>query len=330
MANDISPQPDEAAEPPDLGFGRVVAAQTRGRLINKDGSPNARKYGLGGQKWQKLYLRMLNAPWSTVLGWMGGALLLINGIFALGYLSLGTGALVGTDELALTDPFLRAFFFSVAVFSTTGTGQMHAVGLTANWLVALESLGGVVGLMFMGAMLVARLTRPRVRIRFSESAVLAPYQGGRAFMFRIINVRPSEVIDVQCRVNLAWFEEVDGKRTRTFHQLALERNQIEFFSLQWVIVHPITAESPMHGLTPEQLRASEAEFFVLVSGTEESFSTRVHARSSYRFDEVRWDAKFADMFVASPDGIITVDVDRLDRMDRLPEGATRVPAASEG
>jgi hypothetical protein len=45
---------------------------------------------------------------------------------------------------------------------------------------------------------------------------------------------------------------------------------------------------------------------------------------------VRWDAKFADMFVASPDGIITVDVDRLDRMDRLPEGATRVPAASEG
>jgi inward rectifier potassium channel len=149
-------------------------------------------------------------------------------------------------------------------------------------------------------------------------------------MFRIINVRPSEVIDVQCRVNLAWFEEVDGKRVRNFHQLALERNQIEFFSLQWVIVHPITAESPMHGLTPEQLRASEAEFFVLVSGTEESFSTRVHARSSYRFDEVRWDAKFADMFVASPDGIITVDVDRLDRMDRLPEGATRVPAAGEG
>jgi hypothetical protein len=68
---------------------------------------------------------------------------------------------------------------------------------------------------------------------------------------------------------------------------------------------------------------------VLVTGLEETFSTRVTARGSYRWDEVRWDAKFADMFVPSPDGIITIDVDRLDRFDRLPEGATATPAVGE-
>jgi inward rectifier potassium channel len=148
-------------------------------------------------------------------------------------------------------------------------------------------------------------------------------------MFRLINLQLSELIDVEVQANLAWYEDVDGRRLRRFHQLSLERRQVEFFTLHWTVVHPITAESPLRGVTPEQLRASEAEFLVQVTGLEETFSTRVTARTSYFWDEVRWDVKFADMFVPSPDGVITVDIDRLDRFDRLPEGTTSQPAAIE-
>jgi hypothetical protein len=35
------------------------------------------------------------------------------------------------------------------------------------------------------------------------------------------------------------------------------------------------------------------------------------------------------MFVDSPDGIVTVDLERLDRMDRLAEGTTSRPAEAE-
>ena len=35
------------------------------------------------------------------------------------------------------------------------------------------------------------------------------------------------------------------------------------------------------------------------------------------------------MFVDSPDGIVTVDLERLDRVDRLAEGTTSRPAAAE-
>jgi inward rectifier potassium channel len=82
-------------------------------------------------------------------------------------------------------------------------------------------------------------------------------------------------------------------------------------------------------VTPELLRRAEAEFLVLITGLEETFSTRITAQASYLWDEVRWDARFADMFVPSPDGVITVDVERLDRLDRLAEGATTTPSASE-
>jgi inward rectifier potassium channel len=322
--------PPTAAEPSDLGFGRVVAQQARGRLLSHDGVPTSRKYGLGAQRAERFYLNALNARWPAFLAWLIGGLLLLNGCFALAYVALGDGALSGVDALRLDDPFLRAFSFSVAVFTTVGNGAMHAVGPTANWLVVFESLVGPLTLVGASGMLIARLTRPHMRLRFSESAVVAPYEGGRALMFRMANVQPGELSDVQARVSLAWFEEVDGRRERNFHQLALERDSVEFFTLHWTVVHPITADSPLRGITPDGLRAAEAEFLVLVNAHEETFSTRVTTRSSYLWDEVRWDVKFASVFASSADGAIAIDVERLDRTERLDEGATSRPSPLEG
>jgi inward rectifier potassium channel len=312
----------------DLGFGRV-AGQARGRFLAKDGTPQSRKYGLGPQRWERLFRRALEVSWPSFLVWLFALELLANGVFALGYAALGPAAIGGGELLGLTDPFFRAFAFSIGVFTTVGTGPLHPVGSTANWLAALESIAGPLAIVLAGGVTLARLLRPRSRIRFSESAVIAPYRGGRGLMFRIINVRPSELSEVRVRVNLAWFEETEGTRVRRFHSLALERSEVEFFTLHWTVVHPILQDSPLAGVTPAALRDAEAEFLVHVSGLEDTFSTRVSARSSYYWDEVRWDARFADMFVASPDQTLTIDVDRLDRFDRLPEGTTSVPASGE-
>jgi inward rectifier potassium channel len=168
-----------------------------------------------------------------------------------------------------------------------------------------------------------------MRIGFSDSAVVAPYEGGRGLMFRIVNLQPGELSDVQVRLNLAWYEVIDGVRERNFHELALERNSVELFTLHWTVVHPITADSPLAGVTPESLADSQAEFLVFVTALEQTFSTRVSTRSSYLWDEVRWDVKFASIFANGPAGVIAIDVERLSRTERLPDGATRMPAALE-
>lgn len=325
---DAAPRPER--EFTDLGFGSVVAQQARGRFLSHEGEPTGRKYGLGPQRLAHAYLAALNAGWPAFAAYTLGALLLLNGVFALAYLALGPGALDGAGALGLDDPFLRALSFSVGVFTTTGTAPLHAVGPTANWLVVFESFLGPAALVTAGGLLVARLARPRMRLRFSTSAVVAPYEGGRGLMFRIVSVQPGELSDVQVRVSLAIFETVNGRRERDFHQLALERDSVEFFTLHWTVVHPITADSPLRGITPERLREAEAELLVSVSAHEATFSTRVTARASYLWDEVRWDAKFASIFASAPDGVIAIDVERLDRLDRLDEGATSVPAALEG
>ncbi len=326
-----SPKPEapQQNDTSDLGFGRVVAQDVRGRFLSRDGTPTGRKYGLGAQRAEHWYLRALAASWPSFFLWTFGLLLLSNGVFALVYMQLGPNAIAGVDALGLTDPFLAAFSFSVGIFTTTSTGAMHAVGSTANWLVVIESMVGPVTLVGVSGLLIARLTRPRMRLRFSDSGVIAPYEGGRGFMFRIVNVHPGEVSDVHVRVNLIWFEMIDGQRERNFHELALERSSVEYFPLHWTVVHPITHDSPLRGATPAMMADADAEFVISVKAHEETFSTRVAAKMSYRYDEVRWDVKFASIFAHAGDGVIAIDVERLDRTEPLADGATSTPAALE-
>jgi len=319
-------EPSRPAE--DLGFGGVVVQRSRGRFLHRDGTPSARKYGLGRQGLSRGFLRALAAPWPTFLAWTAGLLLLANGVFALGYLALGP-ALAGTEVLRVDDPFLGALYYSVGVFTSLGTGPVYPVGENALWLTVFEALVGLLAVICLIGVMLAKLTRPRANIRFSHSAAIAPYEGGRGFMFRLVNQSPAELFQVSAQVNLVWFEELNGKRERHFHPLNLERPSVEFFTLHWTVVHPITRDSPLAGVTPEMLREAEAEFLVLITSLESTFSTRVVSRTSYIWEEVRWDARFADVFVNSPDGVITIDVERLDRLDQLPEGATRTPAAPE-
>lgn len=327
--SDSPTPPPPPSEPGDLGFGHVVAQAVRGRFLNRNGTPNSTKYGLGAQRAARFYLASLDASWPAFLLWMLGILLLINGVFALGYRALGDGALGGSEMLGVADPFLRAFSYSIGVFTTTGSSVMHPVGTTANWLTIFESFVGPITLVVAFGLLIARLTRPRMRLGFSDSAVVAPYEGGRAVMFRIVNLQPGELSDVHARVNLVRYEDFDGVRERNFHELALERSSVEMFTLHWTIVHPITADSPLAGVTPEALADSQAEFLVFVTALEQTFSTRVTTRTSYQWDEVRWDVKFASIFANGPEGIIAIDVERLSRTERLEEGATRTPAALE-
>jgi len=319
-----------SAEENDLGFGRVVANNARGRFLTRSGQSTARKLGLRGARTRRAYLAALNVPWRDFLTWTVGGVLLVNGLFALAYRSLGPEALSGSNTLGLEDPFLAALVYSVGVFTTTGVDGMHAVGAAAHSLTVMQALLGPLVGMIIAGLVIARLTRPRAELRFSDSLVIAPYEGGRGLMFRFANESVSELTSVNASVYLTWLETIDGVRERNFHRLALERDDVAFFPLHWTVVHPINAGSPLRGVTPERLRDGDAEILILVTAHEETFSTRISVRHSYTWEDVTWDARFASIFIESMDEALAIDLERLSRLDRLPEGSTRVAPAAEG
>ncbi len=300
----------------DLGFGSIVARENRARLLNRDGSFSVARTGLG--LWTSInpYHALLTMSWGMYLTLASLSYLVVNALFACAYLLCGPGALVGVHEGSVHSEFLRAYFFSVQTLATIGYGHVSPSGLPANILVTVESLVGLLGFALVTGLLFARFSRPTARIIFSNTAVIAPYRGITAFEFRIANMRSNQIIDLEAKVLYSRMEKGDGGDVRRFYELALERRKVTFFPLSWTIVHPIDASSPLHGLTKNDFREGDAEFLILLTGIDETFSQAVHARSSYKAHEIVWNAKFSNIFNSpSRDGRLTIDVSRIHSIE---------------
>ncbi len=310
-----------AEEPRDLGFGAVVASESRLRLLNRDGTFNVQRRGLGIRASLSLYYSLLTLTWPRFLGLLALHYLAANALFAAAYYACGPTALVGTSTVAAGPRYVEDFFFSVQTLSTIGYGQMVPAGLTANLLVTLESMVGLLFFAVATGLVFARFARPMADIVFSERAVVAPYQGGTGFMFRIANRRRNELVEVSAKVIFARMERRDGRPTRRFAELTLERHRVTIFPLSWTIVHPIDEASPLAGMTAEDLEAVDGEFLVLLTGIDESYFQRVYSRSSYKAGEVVWNARFADILHHPRAGEpVTVDVRRLHDVEDLEPG----------
>lgn len=307
--------PAPAEEPRDLGFGSVVATESRSRLLNQDGTFNVERRGLPWGASLSPYHALLTMPWPRFLGLFSLGYVLLNTLFGTLYMLAGDGALVGPGT-----GFERAFYFSVHTIATIGYGNVAPSGHLANLLVMIEALIGLLGLALVTGIVFARFSRPMPRIVFSRVGIIAPYRGGQAFEFRIANARNAQLIELEAKVIFSRMETREGRVARRFYTLPLERQKVVFFPLAWTIVHPIDRESPLWGSSPEELRRTEAEFLILLTGIDETFSQQVHTRSSYRGEEVVWNARFTDIFSRSQPGRFTIDIGRLDEVERAGGG----------
>ncbi|CCH01553.1 Inward rectifier potassium channel 2 Potassium channel, inwardly rectifying subfamily J member 2 [Fibrella aestuarina BUZ 2] len=304
----------------DLGFGTRIN-ESVSRLINKDGTFNVNRRNEGFWNRINIYHRLITIPWIKFLGLVLTFYLSSNVVFATLYSLLGYENLSGIENVTPDTPigrFMGAFFFSSQTLTTVGYGHISPVGYWTSGLAAIESMFGLLLFALATGLLYGRFSRPVAHIRFSRNAVFAPYLDINGWMFRIINERGNQLIDVQVEVSLSRLEtKADGSSYRRYYGLKLERTKVNFFPANWTLVHPITDDSPLYNCTAEQLADSDAEFLILLRGVEDTFNQTVHCRYSYRYNEVRWGEKFKPMFSGSMDGegTVTVDLNQLDETE---------------
>lgn len=301
----------------DLGFGSVVARESRKRFLNRNGSFNVRREGY--RAWESLspYHYLITITWTKFLWLTVAVYLVVNALFAAIYVACGAGALSGMTG-APTHRWLVAFFFSVQTLATIGYGAIVPATLAANVVVTVEALAGLLGFALVAGIVFARFARPTAQILFSRNALIAPYRGGTALMFRIINERKNELVELDAKVMMSRRRKDGGIQDREFIPLKLEREHVVFFPLAWTIVHPIDDGSPLRHETEQTLRNCDPEFLILLNGFDETFSQTVHTRSSYKPAEVVWGARFVSMFnPPRDDGDLSVDVRKLHEYERV-------------
>jgi inward rectifier potassium channel len=302
----------------DLGFGSIVTNDSQTRFLNRDGTFNVTRTGINQFSTINLYHWLLTMSWQQFMLIFVAIFVGINVLFALAFMICGDSALADTSNIPTKNAFWRSFFFSVQTFATIGYGTLHPNGFAANILVTAESFVGILTQAFVTGMLFARFARPTAKIMLSDVAVIAPYKENTGFMFRLVNERANQLIEVEMKLAFARFETENDKKVRKFDVLELERDRVSFFPLSWTVVHPINENSPLFGLTEQNLIESDAEFLILLTATDETYAQKVHTRSSYKSSEIVWNAKFASLYNEAEVGEpISIDIRKLSRIEKI-------------
>jgi len=292
------------AAAPEKAVQVLARKQRRRSLAAERGIPGVIWLGMEMARERDLYARFLTLSPLAFLAVFAGAYLLINVLFALLYLADPGG--IGNARLG---SFADAFFFSVQTMATIGYGNMFPKSVFANLVVTVETIVGLLTFAVTTGLIFARFSRPSARVLFSDIAVIHPFEGTPALMFRMANARRNVILQAEVRVTLLRREvTAEGVEIQRQRDLKLVRQQSSFFGLTWTVIHQIDKTSPLHGTTPEALRAAETVVAVLLAGTDETLNQTVHARFAYSADKILWNHRLVDVITRAPDGRRIIDL----------------------
>lgn len=250
------------------------------------------------------YHGILTASWPGFVAQLAALFLTVNLAFATMYV-IDRGGIAN----ARPGSFADAFFFSVQTLGTLGYGVMAPRTLYTNLLVTVESFSGILTIALFTGIIFARFSRPFARVVFSRIAVVTPFDGVPTLMFRTANQRGEAIMDASVVVTLArQHTTLEGVTMRRFHELKLMRSNNSLFALSWTVMHPIDQDSPLYGLTPQDMEAQDMEIIVMLNGLDEILADRIYARHAYWADEIVWNRRFVDVISVTPAGHRMVDL----------------------
>ncbi len=291
-------------KPEDIPGIRRVAPQIRSVAKLPRGKRIAVVKGQDNGRFMDFYHNIHTDSWPLFFLKLAAAFIVVNLVFAMLYAADRNGI-----ANARPGSFVDDFFFSVQTLGTLGYGVMAPRTLYANLLVTVESFSGILTIALFTGIIFARFSRPFARVVFSSIAVVTSFDGVPTLMFRTANQRGEAIMDASIVVTLArQYTTQEGVTMRRFQELKLLRSSNSLFALSWTVMHPIDRDSPLYGLTPEDMDANDMEIIVTLNGLDEILADRIYARHAYWADEIVWNRRFVDVISVSPDGQRILDL----------------------
>lgn len=301
----------------ELGFGSKNYNESV-RFLNRNGKINVKRSGMGWINNTDLYHSMISASVGQLI------LLIISSYIAINFLFAGVYYLVGVEHFGGLDventsewnKYLGLFFFSAQTITTLGYGHIYPIGNAASIAAAVESLLGLLSFALATGVLYGRFSRPKSHIVYSKNILISPYKEATGLMFRVANQKQYELIESEANVNLTMNNPETNKRE--FVNLKLEISKINFLAMSWTIVHHINEESPLYGLTKQDMMERDAEIIILIRAINDTYSQTVYSRNSYKTDELIEKAKFKPLKTeATAEGALKISVTDIHLYDSL-------------
>ncbi len=277
------------------------------RIVHRDGKVvRIKRSGIKRIARNDLYVNSLSSSWRRLIFAIILFYITINSIFAGLYL-LEEGGI----ENARAGSFQDAFFFSVQTLATIGYGKMAPITTFTNILVTIEALMGLSGLAVATGVIFSKISRPSTRILFGNFALISSYKNTNCFVFRLGNLRTSQIADPMIKAVFICDElSHDGSVRRAFHDLKLLRNNVPLLMPSWTLRHVIEKDSPLFEMKKEDLEKKNIEIIVSLVGFDETLSQTVHTHHSYVASEIKFGGNFVDIISWDKQGHTNVDYKR--------------------
>jgi inward rectifier potassium channel len=270
------------------------------------------------------YHFVMDAPWSLVLVFIAMTYILANVFFA-GLYVLGGDCLVAAQPGSFSD----AFFFSVQTLATIGYGAIAPKTTYAHVLVTIEAIVGLFGTALATGVVFAKFARPTARVSWSDVALLTTRNGVPHLILRVANARQNQIVEASIRLSALKFETTtEGERMRRYYDMPLVRAQNPIFAMTWTVMHPIDENSPLHGMTFQDMVEARIEILAILTGLDSTFGQTIHARFAYATEDIQENARFKDIVVELPDGTRQVNLARISDWEPMPSVPSVPKAAS--
>ena len=277
-----------------------------GARVVRFGSREIVTEGLQLSFWADISHRCMTAKWPAFIGGAAFVFVVFNAFFAVLYW-IGDDPISNVPHKAYVD----YLYFSVETLSTAGYGDMHPQTHYGHFIAAVELFTGIFSMSLMTGLIFARFSRPSARLLFANNPVITDHEGVPTLMVRLANERANLIGNATAR---AWLfkDEVtaEGHEVRRFHELPLMRNENPALALSWTLYHVIDNESPLYGLTAEDLDAADVSLVIVVSGYDVVAAQTVHARKPYEHSDIRFGHRYADVLGTTEDGRVRIDYGR--------------------
>jgi inward rectifier potassium channel len=260
-------------------------------VISKTSFSTIEHIGLEISFLRDFYHNLLKVTWPRFIGAIIVGYLSINALFAVLYMMC-------PNAIANAEPgsFLHAFAFSVQTMATIGYGVFSPATPTAHIIVVFESVVSLLYTALCTGLTFSKFARPNARVVFSRNILLSNFEGVPALIFRMANARTNLINQAGVRVvALKNVVTSEGYNMRRQFDLKLVRDNSMAFVLPWTVIHKIEEDSPLYGMTEEDMKKCDLSLLVALTGNDDIFSSQVHAYHTYPMDMFKRAKRFVDM-----------------------------------
>jgi inward rectifier potassium channel len=267
-------------------------------------------YGIERAVLRDLYHSFLRMPWPASLGFILAALFAMNIVFATIYF------MVGGVEGAEPGSFFDDLSFSVQTMATIGYGVMNPTGVTAQSVMIVESLFGIIFTALATGLVFAKFSRSTGRIGFSKHVVITRHEGKDTLMFRVGNKRSNVIVEAQLRVVAALATTTaEGRPFYSLRDLTLVRDRMAGMRRGWSVMHVIDETSPLYGMDARAMEKAEVELECALTGLDDTTMQAIHMIHIYSDKDIRFGHRFVDTIKALPNGDMFVDLTKFDAIE---------------